>query len=624
MKKIYSFDIFDTCLVRTCGEPANVFTLLARKILGKQAEISSIRDFSRIRKDGEENARKAIINADKEEVTLEDIYCFCDFSLYTEVDNKTILQTELDIENDVLLPIYKTKEHINKLHKEGYAIIYISDMYLPKSFIISILKKYDFYVNDQIVYVSSDICKTKQSGHLFDHIQKKLGVSYKNWIHEGDNKSSDFSIPRNKGIKSLLRKHPYNYYEKMAMNRLFIDAHEDINFIYSLSRALRLSMDYSPQNEFATNFVAPIMVPYVYYVLEDARKRGIRQLFFIARDGYILYLIAQVFAPLFPGIGLHYLYASRKSLYLPGLEELNYRSIKDIVPLDKGIKGILYALNIQDFDYSHLDFKGLDNENILAKCCEDPLFIDAVKKAHQEQEDLCSRYLRQEGLSLHKCAIVDMLGSRKCQRYMNNILRRNGLQEVFAYYFEVTWNRIYSEDNYDALNFQEIFIHFPLYHHVFQPLLEQYFVITDQERTVGYKEEQGIIIPIKEKDPIKHSYKQKIFETNKSVCTTFAKYLKNNPINKPISCIRVTQYCFGVFCHNPQKDLLETFNNFFCTDGNEKYTLLQKQSLFQTIIHRKSYFRWLEGNIVYNSGCMYRIIKSLLSLHLKKKKWIIY
>ena len=172
---------------------------------------------------------------------------------------------------------------------------------------------------------------------------------------------------------------------------------DEIKYYFSLSRAIRLSMDYSPQGEFATNFIAPIIVPYVYYVLEDARRRDINKLFFIARDGYILYLIAQVFAPLFPGIGLHYLYASRKSLYLPGLEELNYRSIKDIVPLDKGIKGILYSLNIQDFDYSHLDFKGLDTENILAKCCEDPLFIDAVKKAHQEQETLCIKYLKQEG-----------------------------------------------------------------------------------------------------------------------------------------------------------------------------------------------------------------------------------
>lgn len=619
MKKVYSFDIFDTCLVRTCGEPINVFTLLAKRILGEKTDNSIIRDFSRIRKNGEEEARKNLINVNKEEVTLEEIYNYCDFSKYTKTDKQIIQQTELDIEKEVLLPIYSTKERIMKLHKAGNTIIYISDMYLPKSFILSILKGKGFYVNDQIVFVSSDINKTKQSGHLFDFIQKELGLRYKNWVHEGDNKFSDFSVPKNKGIKSVLKQHPYNYYEKMAMNRLFIDSNDDNNYIFSLSRAIRLSMDYSPQREFATNFIAPIIVPYVYYVLEDARRRGINKLFFIARDGYILFLIAQVFAPLFPEISLHYLYASRKSLYLPGIEELNYRSIKDIVPIDKGIKGILYALNIQDFDYSHMEFKGLDNEHILAKCCEDPLFIDAVKKVHQEQEALCIKYLKQEGLSIHKCAIVDMLGSRRCQRYMNNILRRNGLQEVFAYYFEVTWNRIYSNDKYDALNYQELFSHSPLYHHVFQPLYEQYFVITDQERTVSYKEEQGLIIPIKEKDSIDDCYKKDIFETNKSVCLLFAKHLINYPLSKPINCIRVAQYCFGVFCHNPQKDLLESFNHFFCTDGNNKYILIQRSSLLKTIFNHKRYFRWLEGNLVYNSGCLHKIMRRILSIHLRRK-----
>ena len=618
MRKIYSFDIFDTCLVRTCGEPANVFTLLAKRILGEQTESSSIKDFSRIRRDGEEKARKSLTNSIKEEISLEDIYSFCDFSSFTCIDKNIILQNELIIENDVLLPIYRTKELINKLHKAGNTVIYISDMYLPKSFIIGILKRHGFYVNDQMVFVSSDIKKTKQSGHLFDHIQEELGLSFKNWVHEGDNKTSDYLIPQKKGIKSILKQYPYNYYEKMAINRLFPDTEGDIYYSFSLCRAIRLSMDDSPQNEFATSFVAPIFVPFVYSILEDARKKGISQLFFIARDGYILYLIAQVFAPKFPEISLHYLYASRKSLYLPGIEELNVNNIKDIVPLDKGIDGILYALHIPEFDYSHLDLNGIDNEQILIKCCKDPLFINAVKKAYHEQERLCAKYFRQEGLSTQKSAIVDVLGSRRCQQYLNNILRRNGLQEVFAYYFEVTWNRINSEDKYNALNYQESFIHFPLYHHVFQPLYEQYFAITDQERTVGYKEEQGIIIPIKEKDPISNDYKQNIFETNKSACLLFAENFMEYPISNPINCIRVAQYCFGVFCHNPQKKTLKTFSHFFCTDGNNKYTLLKKSSLIKIIIDRKKLFRWLEGNIVYNSGCFYWIIRFILSIHLKR------
>ena len=34
---IYSFDLFDTCFIRACGAPRNVFDLLAYRVLGARA-----------------------------------------------------------------------------------------------------------------------------------------------------------------------------------------------------------------------------------------------------------------------------------------------------------------------------------------------------------------------------------------------------------------------------------------------------------------------------------------------------------------------------------------------------------------------------------------------------------
>ena len=69
-QQVFSFDIFDTCLVRTCGESYNVFYILAKEILGDDAELSQINDFVLIRKRGEEYARKALVNEQNEEITL--------------------------------------------------------------------------------------------------------------------------------------------------------------------------------------------------------------------------------------------------------------------------------------------------------------------------------------------------------------------------------------------------------------------------------------------------------------------------------------------------------------------------------------------------------------------------
>ena len=69
--KCYSFDIFDTCFVRACGNPLNLFDLLAYRILGDDSAESIRMDFSLIRVQGEKRARML---SNEEEVSLEDIY----------------------------------------------------------------------------------------------------------------------------------------------------------------------------------------------------------------------------------------------------------------------------------------------------------------------------------------------------------------------------------------------------------------------------------------------------------------------------------------------------------------------------------------------------------------------
>lgn len=615
-KRIFSFDIFDTCFVRTCGTSTNVYYLLAENILGANADFSLKRDFALVRKMGEEIARKKLINKQKEEVTIKEIYQFCNFTIFTNYNNNTIMQKEIEIEDEVLLPIYETRKEIEYLHNKGYVIIYISDMYLPKNFIVKKLRDFGFYYDEKLVYVSSEVYKTKENGNLYEYIQKENNIDNRCWIHTGDNKQSDYEVPKNKGIKAKLAKTNFNIYEKTAINLGVGNGVFCEDYAFSLCRAIRLTNENNPQNKFAANFIAPIIVPFTYNILSDAKERGIENLYFIARDGYILYLIAKIFSSKFPFIKLHYLYASRKSLYLPGIEELSFNAIKDIVPLDKGIKGILYALQMEDFDYSHLSTKGLSCVEILKLLLDDKSFVDNLTKQYHKQNVLCAKYFNQEGLSNPNCAIVDMLGSRRCHMYINNILKHHKMPEVFAYYYEVTPQRILGGGKYSALNFQEEEIHSSLYHHVSQPLCEQYFCITNQQRTIGYQDINKMIKPNFEIDPIKSNYKDKIYNSNKNIIQTYAEHFLKHPVTNPVLCIKKAQFCLNMFYYNPKREYLDAFDGFFCTDGNSKYSLLQKQNLLYIIIHHNKFYRWKEGNIIYNSGILYKLMRFLLSIRL--------
>lgn len=623
MKALYSYDIFDTCLVRTCGEPKHVFDILATKILGKGSDISTKSDFVLIRMNAEREARKKLILEGNEEITLKDIYNFCDFSIITNLDNNKIMAMELEIEDQVLMPVERIRKEIEKLVEKGAQVVYISDMYLPLDFISRKLKEFGFHVNKNI-YLSSDIRKAKNTGHLYDYVAKQTKTNINSWRHIGDNKYSDYIIPKKKGIKAILIKHAYNQYEALGKSYTKNGFWPNAGYAFSLSKAIRLSLPNSPNNSFASTFVAPMFVSYVYQILCDSRKRGIKHLFFLARDGYILYYIALEFAKYFPDISLSYLYVSRQALYMAGLNEINAKCVKDTMPYLKNekIEKILYDLHLSSFNFSCLPIGELNGEQILDKLFENESFVQELKNKHKEQNDNIIKYFEHEGLTKGQCATVDVVGSRRCQNALNRILNRYNYPEAFAYYFEVTWSRITDKKPYLSMNYQENVIGTTLYNHASQALYEQFFAISDQNRTIEYqKRKDNSIMPIFEADYLSDNYKQKIFSINKSICTTYARHYIIGCDTNPISIIQAAQRAFTLFCYVPQKEYLLAIESFRCTgSGEANEILLVKKSLIYTITHIKQFFRWPEGQLIYSSGVFYPIVLFLLKFRYNRKR----
>ncbi|MCH5231238.1 MAG: hypothetical protein J1F43_05520, partial [Muribaculaceae bacterium] len=60
--KYLSFDVFDTCLIRACGLPENIFRIIGRKIFDSKDPnyFELISNFCRIRQEAELAARKCI------------------------------------------------------------------------------------------------------------------------------------------------------------------------------------------------------------------------------------------------------------------------------------------------------------------------------------------------------------------------------------------------------------------------------------------------------------------------------------------------------------------------------------------------------------------------------------
>lgn len=114
------------------------------------------------------------------------------------------------------------------------------------------------------------------------------------------------------------------------------------------ARSLRLSHKSEAPGEktvrrIAADILAPLTFLFVAWVLDEARKKNLSRLYFLARDGQVMYRVARELAThRAPGIELRYLYCSREALcHIPptGLETFD---------LDWLTRGHLGAINLAE------------------------------------------------------------------------------------------------------------------------------------------------------------------------------------------------------------------------------------------------------------------------------------
>jgi len=517
----YSFDIFDTCLIRACGMPRMVFSLTAQRINPDSAFVA---DFCNRRVKVEAETIKAL---KKEAVTLSEIYdrldtCNCGIS------SRKAMEMEMSVEEEMLLPVRSTLDRIETLrndgnkdkdndsHSDGIHIIFISDMYLPTEFLQKVLQRWGFWQEGDRIFVSGDCGATKRTGQLFRHVAKALNISFRTWKHFGDNPRSDIKIPRRLGIKTERIKLDYSRYEKQWLRdaSLSFDG-EMCRYTAGVSRAVRFINSKDERVGIAADVIASAYIPFVFHIFNHARQQGFTHLFFTARDSRLFYQIAQRISHLYPEIRLSYIFMSRRALWLPSLYDCEPEAFLTLGRLQHYSP---YRLLTRMFDVpDELFFKYADackyaadgNAGLLKQQLSDkslPAFMqllqtpeirEHIRRQSTAARTLLLRYLRQEQAldnSAH-AAIVDLGWGGSCRFALNKILTREGYAPIYTYYFGVSEeNTAYSSQNrYNSMMVLEKRTHFI-------PVFEQYFSITTQSSTVGYAADGIAIRPVFEEE----------------------------------------------------------------------------------------------------------------------------
>ena len=489
--KVISFDIFDTLLLRNIYRPTDIFRILDKIAFEKYG----IKNFFELRIESEKGSR---IKSNNYECHFDEIYTVINKTIKDKNTVSKLKKEELLLEEKFLVPNPFMLEIYKYCVKKNKTVLFISDMYLDEAFINKVLKKCG-YVNYKL-YLSNVYRKTKGDSSLFELVFKKEKINKEFWLHIGDNNVSDYTVPINFGINAY---HYNGVYEHTTIKKYSI--FEAIilgiqnNYLYN-----GLKTDY--WDAFGVKNVSTIYFGFTKW-LYDLTK-NLDNLFFIARDGYIIKKIYEAFNK-DKKIHTGYLYCSRKSFVIPSLYKLPTEEMVNVLSImyNPNVRCTLrqFLLNcevsLDDVDNDVLAAFGFQSLDILLT--SDNIYnakkllvtlSNCIRKNLKDKYDLAVKYLKEKGVDDYSLInIMDIGWAGSIQSSIKRLLgkeingyyfgtidedQKNGFSTMFGYFFDLS---------YELQNKQSVLDNVMMYELIFS---------APHGSTIGYKEVDGKILPV--------------------------------------------------------------------------------------------------------------------------------
>lgn len=572
---MYSFDVFDTLITRRTADPKGIFMLM-QKIMQTTRSYNRYltENFYELRIGSEELARYYKRIKGEYEVTFNDIYqVLANTACISNEQQEELKEIEIKIEYKNVLGISKNVDFLKQLYAQGEHIVLISDMYLKEEHIRDMLCRIDSVFKDIPLYVSSEYGQTKGNQGLFRIVQKMENVDFSNWTHYGDNQYADIESAKKLGIKAVhLIPESIKEYERPQKNLYH-------QLSIGVSRYLRDSGKNSIACEVGSSLAGPILYPYVSWVLKESLNQGVNRLYFVARDGWILWQIADVIIKerQYP-IKISYIYGSRTAWRLPCFDGsrddfekiLQYSNMEEIICLNDLAK--LFQIQIKElrrFLPEKLE-SITDNQKIsryqvdtIGKWLqENEKFRKYLVKCQEKNRDLVIRYLQQEiDVSDDNFAFIELSGTGYTQKCLARLIRN--------YYQGDIKNYFYRLDDFQEEE-QCKFIQF--YPSNLKRYILELLCRAPHGQTECYREENGKILPVLEQTEGEQIKAYRIEEYRDAVLD-YVEQMEKTYIQNGLECtenLGIAREYIELISSNPPKRIAEYFCHMpFASDGRK-------------------------------------------------------
>lgn len=299
-----SFDVFDTLFVRLLDDPKALFSLMGQQLaepnfLEQRVEAQTL-GFEAMHRDG------------RGEITLEDIYNNLPHPRY---DAATLGAQEQQLEGAVIRLNPEVAALFIEARRAGKTVVLTSDMYLPQSFFMELVKRYGLEP-DHCLVSSACNCTKRDDGALFDVLKQRLGLDGTRILHVGDNPLGDVRRAQEKGLRAL------HYQPPKAIHAPIAIEHVSTQFCAGLIRYRAYHRDLNRWAGLGWEYGGPLLHGFLDWIQEQAVLDQIDRILFISRDGFLLQQTHQNYPHSeVPGL---YMRGSRVAFTLAALDERNF------------------------------------------------------------------------------------------------------------------------------------------------------------------------------------------------------------------------------------------------------------------------------------------------------------
>ncbi|WP_414622885.1 hypothetical protein [Calothrix sp. CCY 0018] len=437
-----------------------------------------------------------------------------------------------------------------------------------------------------------------------------------------------------------------NRYEKLILQDSQLPS-DFRNLLAKVSKDTRLqsketSFDKQVIWDTTASAIAPILFGFVHWCLVEAKKKGIKRLYFVARDGQILHKIAQEICQNWKyEIDCRYLYGSRQAWHAPALMQVGEAELGWILDSTTflSVHSVCERVNItpeqiegvlERFDFAKSNWNrnlSRNERDQLKQVFQEPEVVELILATAATYREKAIGYFRQEKVGDDlPFAIVDIGWVGRGQRSFSHLLKSAGLYPesgVYGFYFAL-------EKQLKALSTDHLLAFYandkPERQHISKHKhIVELFVSADHGGTMRYEQVGEQYIPV-----LRYQKNQTVIDWGlyvlQNAAVEFARQLTTNFSESDCSVelfLRATDLLIDSFIFHPSFEESKVFGSFLIADDQGEKVLYELAPAYSVInclklvILGKQPFKgiWVPASLA-RSNSLFQIILNPNILHI--------